>query len=58
MNFNDFHHAMILMLRMSTGEDWPTIMYDCSDSDPSCIPGFSCGSNYAPVFFLTFVIIQ
>jgi hypothetical protein len=28
MNFTNFHHAMIILFRMSTGEDWPTIMYD------------------------------
>lgn len=58
MNFNDFHHAIIILLRTCTGEDWPTIMYDCSDSDPSCVPGVSCGSNYAPIYWLLYVIVQ
>jgi hypothetical protein len=27
-NFANFGMAMIIIFRMSTGEDWPTIMYD------------------------------
>ena len=58
MNFNDFTHSLMLMMRMSTGEDWPSIMYDCSDSDPECIPDYNCGTMWAPVFFLLFILIQ
>ena len=28
MNFKNFGNAMLILLRMLTGEDWPTIMYD------------------------------
>ena len=28
MNFNNFGNAILILLRMLTGEDWPTIMYD------------------------------
>ena len=28
MNFNNFGYAMIMCLRMSTGENWPKIMFD------------------------------
>lgn len=29
VNFNNFGNSFLLMLRMSTGEDWHIIMYDC-----------------------------
>jgi hypothetical protein len=28
MNFKDFTHSLMMMLRLSTGEDWPAVMYD------------------------------
>ena len=46
------------MLRMSTGEDWPTIMYDTMNTKENCIPGWNCGTPYAPAFFLCFIMIQ
>lgn len=58
MNFEDFTHSLMLMMRMSTGEDWPEIMYDCSDNDPDCIPEVNCGTMWAPIFFIAFIIIQ
>lgn len=47
-NFSNFHFAMTILWRISTGEDYPTIMYDCSRS---------LGSNYYVLYFLSFVTI-
>ena len=29
-NFKNFGNALLILFRSSTGEDWPYIMYDCS----------------------------
>lgn len=57
-NFTNFTQALIMMMRMSTGEDWPTIMYDTMNTDPSCIPNVNCGYSYSPIFFVSFNMIQ
>lgn len=48
-NFKDFHHALITLLRISTGEDWHSIMHDC-------IVGID--SMAVPIYFITFTIIM
>ena len=48
---------MIILIRMSTGEDWPTIMFDTMYTKSDCIPGVNCGVSYAPVFFISFVMV-
>lgn len=57
-NFVNFSQAMIMLFRVSTGEDWPTIMYDTMNTSSDCIPGKNCGLSYAPVFFIVFVMVQ
>jgi hypothetical protein len=45
-NFSNFHNSMIILWRISTGEDYPTIMSDC----------INYLNNYVYVlYFLTFV---
>ena len=56
-NFTNFHMSFSLLFSISTGEDWNRIMYDCMDTGPDCISGKTCGSPYAPVFFLSFIMI-
>ena len=56
-NFTNFHQAFSLLFSISTGEDWNRIMYDTMDVPPNCIPGKTCGSSIAPVFFLSFIMI-
>jgi hypothetical protein len=60
-NFRDFGQAMLLLVRMATGEAWNSIMYDCMidtdcDKDAECAIGECCGSASAPLYFITFVI--
>ena len=57
MNFNNFGQAMIINIRMSTGEDWPTIMYDTMNTSDDCIPGLNCGLGYAPIYFISFIMV-
>ena len=57
MNFRNFGMAMILLLRISTGEEWNMIMYDTMKTGDDCIPGETCGSVIAPLYFITFIMI-
>ena len=59
-NFDDFKNAMLLLVRMTTGEAWQGILHDCQVStEPSCDPQLdSCGSPYgAPFYFVSFMLL-
>ena len=56
-NFANFHQSFSLLFSISTGEDWNRIMYDTMNVGPGCVPGKTCGSPIAPVFFLSFIMI-
>jgi hypothetical protein len=58
MNFTTFSYSLVMMLRLSTGEDWPVVMFDCMNTDENCIPGVNCGTIWAFVFYIIFVVIQ
>ena len=47
-NFNNFHSAMNVLWRISTGEDYPTIMADCANY---------YGSQVYIVYYISFVIV-
>lgn len=34
------------------------VMFDCMNTNDDCIPGVNCGTGWAPIFYLVFVIIQ
>jgi len=44
------------MFAISTGENWDYYMYDCENTPPNCITGVNCGTSYAPIFYIIFVI--
>ena len=48
-NFRNFGAALIALLRVSTGEDWNLIMYDCMDEAQSGL--------VVTVFFVSFIVI-
>ncbi len=56
MNFNNFYNAYIMLFRISTGEDWNRIMYDCMRTT-DCIPGETCGTILAAPFFIMFIML-
>ena len=56
-NFTNFHQSFSLLFSISTGEDWNRIMYDCMNTDSDCIPGKTCGTDIAPFFFLSFILL-
>ena len=45
VNFKTFGHSFLLMFRMSTGEDWHLIMYDCTQV-----------SFYYSLYFIFYII--
>jgi len=57
MNFHNFGMAMLLLMRVATGEDWNKIMYDCMKTPPNCIPNKTCGTAWAPFYFISFILI-
>jgi len=57
MNFNNFGQAMIILLRISTGEEWNLIMYDLMHTGDDCIPDKTCGTSIAPVYFICFIMV-
>ena len=56
-NFKHFGSSFLLLFSIATGEDWNRVMYDCSKTEPNCIEGQTCGSQYAPLYFIVFVIL-
>ena len=55
-NFNNFGNGFLLLFAISTGEDWNRLMYDCLDTPPNCTPMKTCGSSYAPVYYIIFIL--
>ena len=45
-----------MLFRMSTGEDWNVVMYDCMKTD-DCVEGETCGSSIAPLYFISVQMI-
>ena len=56
-NFNNFGSAMMLLMKMATGEDWNNFMFDCARTDSNCTSGLGCGSPYAYAYFISFKVI-
>ena len=60
LNFSNFFTAMLTLYVMATGDAWDTVMYGCtitpSNSDCSYAEE-NCGSEYAPAFFVLFMIL-
>ena len=56
-NFTNFHLSFELLFSISTGENWNRIMYDCMNTSSDCIEGKTCGTDLAPLFFLSFILI-
>jgi len=61
-NFRNFGRAILTLLRMSTGEAFNSIMYDVMtqedcDKSSDCAIGECCGVEFAPIYFISFVIL-
>ncbi|XP_074055282.1 voltage-dependent L-type calcium channel subunit alpha-1D isoform X3 [Macrotis lagotis] len=63
-NFQTFPQAVLLLFRCATGEAWQEIMLAClpgkrCDPESDYNPGeeFTCGSNFAIVYFISFYML-
>jgi hypothetical protein len=56
-NFSNFGLAMILCLKIATGEDWNKFMFDCARTSTKCAAGLGCGNPVAYVYFLSFKLV-
>ncbi|CAH2313140.1 voltage-dependent L-type calcium channel subunit alpha-1D [Pelobates cultripes] len=63
-NFQTFLQAVLLLFRCATGEAWQDIMLAClpgkrCDPESDYNPGeeYTCGSNFAIVYFITFYML-
>ncbi|XP_056660137.1 voltage-dependent L-type calcium channel subunit alpha-1D isoform X7 [Monodelphis domestica] len=63
-NFQTFPQAVLLLFRCATGEAWQEIMLAClpgkrCDPESDYSPGeeFTCGSNFAIVYFISFYML-
>jgi hypothetical protein len=57
-NFQNFGMSMLLLIRISTGEDWNYIMKDTMNTeDDKCIPNKTCGSPWSPLFFFPYMML-
>lgn len=56
-NFKNFSNAYLLLFAIATGEDWNRLMYDCLDTPPDCVKGKTCGASFAPVFYISFIMV-
>ena len=64
-NFRNSWYALLLLFRITTGEDWNRVMHDCMVSPPLC--SLNEGDNYwetdcghsivAPIFFFSYYVI-
>eukprot|EP00347_Sterkiella_histriomuscorum_P003601 403363663 len=59
MNFKNFGNAILILFRMSTGEDWNFIMFDCArEPSDGCIEGVNCGNKIISyIYFISFIMI-
>eukprot|EP00826_Nyctotherus_ovalis_P022628 TRINITY_DN1749_c0_g3_i2.p1 TRINITY_DN1749_c0_g3~~TRINITY_DN1749_c0_g3_i2.p1 ORF type:complete len:254 (-),score=79.57 TRINITY_DN1749_c0_g3_i2:559-1275(-) len=56
-NFENFGKAMVLILKLASGEDSNTVMFECARVSDSCVAGIGCGRWYAYVYFLSFRVV-
>ncbi|RKP26695.1 Ion transport protein-domain-containing protein [Syncephalis pseudoplumigaleata] len=62
-NFREFDNTLLLLLRMTTGENWNFVMHDMMLESPQCVSAANyldtdCGSRYWALFlFISFYVI-
>lgn len=56
-NYLDWGKAMISLFIIATGESWNYVMFDCMITEPNCEPGVTCGTSFAPIYYMTFVMV-
>ncbi|GIL78272.1 hypothetical protein Vretifemale_7701, partial [Volvox reticuliferus] len=58
VNFHNFWQALLVLMRVATGDNWTGIMFDCMVQPPKCNRSSGgCGTYLAVPYFLTFVLL-
>ncbi|GLI63280.1 hypothetical protein VaNZ11_006186 [Volvox africanus] len=58
VNFHNFWQALLVLMRVATGDNWTGIMFDCMVQPPKCNRSSGgCGTYIAVPYFLTFVLL-
>lgn len=56
-NFYTFVNSIIMVFRLSTLENWSTMLHDSMDKGNYCARGSRCGpSNWAPVYYIALLL--
>ena len=55
-NFKNFANSLLILFRVSTGEDWNNIMYDCLHQE-NCREGTNCVNKFTPAFYIVFILV-
>ena len=53
-NFDNFGFAMMLLLKLATGEDWNNFMFEYARTSDTCTAGLGCGDAVTYIYFLAF----
>ena len=57
-NFQSLDKALMMLWRFQTVTDWNTAMHDCMIQEPYCSSAEgNCGTQFAPFFFCSFIIV-
>lgn len=56
-NFHNFHLAMMILFKCSTGDEWFYIMFDLSRHNPGCEQTDTCGTYASFIYFISFFLI-
>ena len=57
-NFHNFSNSFLLLIALTTGEDWNKVMFDCSrQPEDGCIVNYNCGSRAAIPFFYILILV-
>eukprot|EP01065_Artemidia_motanka_P016648 TRINITY_DN2025_c3_g1_i4.p1 TRINITY_DN2025_c3_g1~~TRINITY_DN2025_c3_g1_i4.p1 ORF type:complete len:1864 (+),score=575.12 TRINITY_DN2025_c3_g1_i4:699-5594(+) len=57
-NFETFWRALLMLMRVVTGENWNGVMHETMVQEPECSETRDdCGNYFAPIYFLTFILL-
>ncbi|KAJ9468458.1 Sodium channel protein 60E [Diplonema papillatum] len=57
-NFESFPAALLLLVRIVTGENWNGIMHETMVREPDCDSNLdNCGTLFAPLYYLSFLLV-
>ena len=56
-NMNDFGFAIMLLLKLSTGEDWNFFMFEYAHTSNDCAAGLGCGDWTSFAYFISFKFV-